>query len=121
MLSAACGGHSDDGAKPIDLRCGAPRDLEALPDPTPVYSQPSPAIDYFSPRAADLDGDGELELVTSGGSETPPLGELVALDGPSGEVLWRFEVNQQLYSSPVFLDVTGDGVKDVFAGGRNEA
>jgi hypothetical protein len=121
MLSPACGGNSNDRAKPSDLRCGDSRELDALPDPAFVYSQPSPAIDYFSPRAEDLDGDGELEIVTSGGSETPPLGELVALDGPSGDVLWRVEVDQQLYGSPVFLDMTGDGVKDVFVGGRNEA
>jgi outer membrane protein assembly factor BamB len=121
VLAAACGGRSDERATPSDSRCGAPRDLAALPDPTFVYSQPWPAIDYFSPRAADLDGDGELEIVTSGGSESPPLGELVALDGPSGEALWRVEVDEQLYASPVFLDVTGDGVKDVFTGGRDEA
>ena len=98
-----------------------PRDLASLPAPSPVYSRSSPAISYFSPRAADLDGDGELEIVATGGSEIPPHGEVVALDGPSGDVLWRVDdADQQLYSSAVFVDATGDGVKDVFVGGRNE-
>src|SRR6185503_6481937 len=92
-----------------------------LADPALVYSQPSAGIDYFSPRATDIDGDGDLEIFATGGSETPPHGEIVALDGTTGERLWRAEANQQLYGSPVFIDVTGDGVKDVFAGGRNEA
>jgi outer membrane protein assembly factor BamB len=120
-MAFGCGGDSSDEGQPEPSGCEPPRDLDDLRDPAFVYAKSSPYIDYFSPRAADLDGDGELEIVSSGGSETPPHGELVALDGTSGDVLWRVEADQQLYGSPVFVDVTGDGVSDVFAGGRNEA
>ena len=45
----------------------------------------------------------------------------MALDGADGgRSLARRRPTTQLYSSPVFLDVTGDGVKDVFVGGRME-
>jgi outer membrane protein assembly factor BamB len=120
-MAFGCGGDSSDEGQPEPSGCEPPRDLDDLRDPAFVYAKSSPYIDYFSPRAADLDGDGELEIVASGGSETPPHGELVALDGTSGDVLWRVEADEQLYGSPVFVDVTGDGVSDVFAGGRNEA
>ncbi|HVR19446.1 MAG TPA: PQQ-binding-like beta-propeller repeat protein [Polyangiaceae bacterium] len=119
-ITSGCSGERADQAPKPDERCEMPRDLASLPAPSLVYSHPSLAIDYFSPRAADLDADGELEIVATGGSESPPHGEVVALDGPSGEMLWRVEAEQQLYSSGVFVDVTGDGVKDVFVGGRNQ-
>jgi outer membrane protein assembly factor BamB len=75
---------------------------------------------YFSPRGVDLDGNGTLEIIVSGGLESPPSGEVLALEGDSGKLLWSVPADQQLYGSPVFVDVTNDGVKDVFAGGRNE-
>ena len=120
LVTAACGGESEHTA-PEPGPCGRAGSLASLPAPEFVYRRPSADIDYFSPRAIDLDGDGDLEIVVSGGSETPPHGELVALDGPTGDVLWRASADQQLYGSAVFIDVTGDGVKDAFAGGRNEA
>ncbi len=121
-LAVGCGGNAEDRDEPDEpLPCGAPRSLDDLPAPAFVYAQASPNIDYFSPRAFDLDGDGDLEIVASGGSETPRHGELVALDGPSGDLLWRVQADQQLYGSAVFIDVTGDGVSDVFAGGRESA
>ena len=114
-------GDGDDGES-LEERCGAPSELSTIPDPALVFTRASaPAIDYYSPRAADLDGDGELEILASGGNEFQELGEIVALDGTSGDVLWRADAEQQLYGSPVFIDATGDGVLDVFAGGRNEA
>jgi outer membrane protein assembly factor BamB len=119
-LALGCG--DGDDAEREGERCGAPSELSSLPDPGLVFTQTSaPAVDYYSPRAADLDGDGKLEILASGGNEFQRLGELVALDGTSGDVLWRADAEQQLYGSPVFVDVTGDGVLDVFVGGRNEA
>jgi outer membrane protein assembly factor BamB len=120
MTSGALGcGGTREARSEEPARCETPRNLAELAAPKRVYARPSVAIDYFSPRATDMDGDGELEIVAAGGSEVPPHGEVVALDGPSGDVLWRALLDEQLYSSAVFLDVTDDGVLDVFVGGRN--
>jgi outer membrane protein assembly factor BamB len=103
-------------------RCGATGNatVAGLQAPAPVWSHSAPNIVYFAPRGADLNGDGRPEIIVTGGEESPPDGEVVALDGVSGNLLWRVPALYQLYGSPVFLDVTGDGVKDVFAGGRHE-
>ena len=95
--------------------------IAALPAPAPVWTHAQPDAIYFAPRGADLDGDGRLEIIVTGGNEMPATGEVVALDGATGAVRWRATADTQLYSSPVFLDVTGDGVQDVFVGGRLEA
>jgi len=114
------GGDAEDD-EPRDEHCNAPVELASLRDPALVFTHSSTAIDYFSPRPADLDGDGKLEILASGGNEFLQRGEIVALDGTSGDLLWRTEAEQQLYGSPALIDVTGDGVLDVFAGGRNGA
>jgi len=100
-------------------RCGAgPGGIANLPPPGPVWTRVSADSNFYAPRVADLDGDGNLEVVIAGGNEMPKFGELVALDGTTGAVRWYAPADAELYSSPVFLDVTGDGVKDVFVGGR---
>jgi outer membrane protein assembly factor BamB len=91
-----------------------------LPAPTPVWTHASANSQYYAPRVVDLDNDGKLEVLITGGSETPSFGEVVALDAATGFVRWQAGAEHDLYSSPVFLDVTGDGVKDVFVGGREE-
>jgi outer membrane protein assembly factor BamB len=106
---------------PPEPRCGWDGEsLEALVAPEPVWHHSAPNIIYFSPRGADLDRDGSSEIVVSGGSEIPASGQVVALDGKTGELRWEAPARQQLYGSPVFLDITNDGVDDVFVGGRNK-
>jgi outer membrane protein assembly factor BamB len=92
-----------------------------LPAPQPVWTHASAESIFYAPRGADLEDDGRLEVLITGGNERPAFGEVVALDGATGTVRWRATAETELYSSPVFLDVTGDGVKDVFVGGRLEA
>ena len=100
-------------------RCGSNGGgIAGLPAPTPIWTYAQADAIYYAPRGADLDGDGQLEVILTGGGEMPALGEVVALDGDTGAVRWRATAETELYSSPVFLDVTGDGVKDVFVGGR---
>ena len=89
-----------------------------MPAPAPIWTYAQADAIYFAPRGADLDGDGRLEIIVTGGGEMPAGGEVVALDGATGAVRWRATAETELYSSPVFLDVTGDGVQDVFVGGR---
>ena len=115
-----CGEDTHYAASPP--KCGSNGGgIAGLPAPAPVWTHAQADAIYFAPRGADLDGDGRLEIIVTGGSEMPATGEVVALDGATGAVRWRATADTQLYSSPVFLDVTGDGVQDVFVGGRLEA
>lgn len=74
-----------------------------------------------SPRAVDLNGDGVLDLVMGAGkNEFQPSDQgIIAIDGKTGELLWQQEAPDQVYGAATFLDITGDGVKDVFIGGRS--
>jgi outer membrane protein assembly factor BamB len=118
IIVVGCG----DGNEPSRTKCGIGRGgVSGLPGPTPVWTRASSQSIFYAPRVVDLDGDGNLEVLLAGGNETPAFGEVMALDGKTGAVRWLATADAELYSSPVFLDVTGDGVKDVFVGGRMAA
>jgi outer membrane protein assembly factor BamB len=44
---------------------------------------------------------------------------VIALDGTTGQLLWQQEASDQVYGAATFYDVTGDGVPEVFIGGRS--
>lgn len=74
-----------------------------------------------SPRATDLTGDGTLDIVMGAGQNEYQHSEqgVLAFDGATGALLWQAESQDQVYGSATFYDVTGDGVDDVFIGGRS--
>ena len=74
-----------------------------------------------SPRTADLNDDGVLDIVIGAGEneEQHSRQGILALDGKTGNILWQAESDDQVYGSATFYDVTGDGVPDVFIGGRS--
>lgn len=74
-----------------------------------------------SPRATDLNADGVLDIVIGAGENEYQHSSqgVLALDGRTGEVLWQQESEDQVYGSATLYDVTGDGVDDVFIGGRS--
>lgn len=74
-----------------------------------------------SPRASDLNGDGTLDiLIGAGQNEYQPSEQgILALDGKTGEVLWQQASEDQVYGSPTLSDISGDGIDDVFIGGRS--
>ncbi len=76
---------------------------------------------YSSPRLSDLNGDGTLDIVIGAGkNEFVPLEYgVLAINGENGELLWTFAATDQVVGSATFLDVTRDGIADVFIGGRN--
>ena len=74
-----------------------------------------------SPRAADLNGDGILDIVIGAGENEGYASDqgILALDGRTGELLWQQAAEDQMYGSAALYDITGDGVVDVFIGGRS--
>ena len=87
-----------------------------------VWSQDFPRIgSQSSPRAIELNGDGVLDIVIGAGENEYQKSKqgVLALDGKTGALLWQHEAEDQVYGAPTLYDVTGDGVDDVFIGGRS--
>lgn len=83
------------------------------------YQMDSAAV-FSSPRFADLTGDGVLDVVIGAGNENFSIQNgVVAIDGNSGDVLWKYSTRSQIYTSAMFQDVNEDGCPDVFIAGRN--
>jgi hypothetical protein len=57
--------------------------------------------------AADLDGDGDLEIIT-----TDIIGNVHCVDGSGAEV-WHYKCPEEIWTGLVICDFTGDGELDV--------
>jgi hypothetical protein len=64
---------------------------------------------YSSPAVADLDGDGQPEVV--GGAY-----DVVSLNGATGALEWRAPNGQRVWPGVAVADLTGDGTLEVVAG-----
>ncbi|MBD0366585.1 MAG: PQQ-binding-like beta-propeller repeat protein [Flavisolibacter sp.] len=87
-----------------------------------VWSRDLPVIgSQSSPRTADLNKDGVLDIVIGAGKNEFQKSDMgiLAFDGKTGSLLWKQEAPDQVFGSATFCDVTGDGVKDVLIGGRS--
>ena len=71
-----------------------------------------PGMSTVGPAAADVNGDGVADLILATWG-----GQVVAVDGPTGRVLWRQDVwasdQELLFGQPAIGDVTGDGRPNV--------
>lgn len=74
-----------------------------------------------SPRTADLNKDGVLDIVMGAGKNEFQQSDMgiLAFDGRSGDLLWKQQAPDQVFGSATFCDINGDQVKDVFIGGRS--
>ncbi len=71
-----------------------------------TYRAPSGYLDA-SPAVADLDGDGEMDVVVA-----TTVGGVLALDG-NGRLLWQKMCDGAISIAPTALDVTGDPYPEV--------
>ena len=75
---------------------------------------------FSSPRTADFNQDGILDLVIGAGRQEFMASDsaVIAIDGANGAVLWHVAARDQMFGSALLFDVNDDGVADVFIGGR---
>ena len=72
-----------------------------------------------SSRPADLNLDGVLDIVIGGGTDgAQSASGVMAFDGLDGSLLWKTPSRNEVFGSPVFLDINNDAVEDVFITGR---
>ena len=76
---------------------------------------------FSSPRTADLNGDGIRDIVLGAGGNEFEASDtaVIALDGATGQVLWAVGGTDQIFSTPVFLDIDQDATPDVVMSGRS--
>ncbi|MGH9107753.1 MAG: fibronectin type III domain-containing protein [Acidimicrobiales bacterium] len=79
-----------------------------------VWSGTLDGVTSSSPALADLEGNGQLEVV-EGTDSGAAGGSVWALDGPTGETLWHVPVVGRVIGSVVAADLTGAGYQDVLA------
>jgi hypothetical protein len=73
-----------------------------------------------SPRSADLNGDGILDIVIGGGTDGEfSYNSIMAFDGVDGSLLWKRSAPNEIFTSAIFQDINGDNIPDVFLGGRD--
>src|SRR5688572_2536998 len=87
-----------------------------------IWDQNIPRIgSQSSPRTADLNGDDVLDIVMGAGLNEYQKSEdgIIAVNGKTGEILWKQAAPDQVYGSATFYDITDDGIDDVFIGGRS--
>jgi len=74
-----------------------------------------------SPRVTDLNSDGIKDIIIgSGRIEFMPCDSaVIAIDGSTGETIWTIDASDQMFGSAMFLDISDDGIDDIFIGGRS--
>lgn len=82
-----------------------------------LWTAPLDGSKASSPRLADFNGDGVLDVVVGGG-DFGKHGHLTALDGRNGEQMWLRDAKDEVVSTTPLVDMNRDGTPDVFLSGR---
>ena len=77
----------------------------------PVWSETLDGLTSSSPALADVEGDGQLEVVE--GTATGTSGSVWVLDGATGAPLWHSGLVGRVIGSVVAADLTGAGYQDL--------
>ena len=73
-----------------------------------------------SVRCSDLNGDGIMDIVIGGGTDSLfSYNGVMAYNGVDGSLLWKRESRDEMFGSAIFQDLTGDGIDDVIISGRS--
>lgn len=87
-----------------------------------TWSEVLPTIGTFSsPRLSDLNRDGVKDIILGGGRLEFQKCDTAffALDGQNGKMLWHISAKDQIFGSAALMDITSDGIDDVFLNGRS--
>ncbi len=76
---------------------------------------------FSSPRTVDLNNDGTKDIVMGAGRLEFQACDsaVIAIDGKSGSLLWNVSASDQMFGSAIFQDISGNGIPDIFIGGRS--
>jgi hypothetical protein len=77
----------------------------------PVWSETLDGLTSSSPAPADVEGDGQLEVVE--GTDTGTSGSVWVLNGATGTPLWHTGLVGRVIGSVVAADLTGAGYQDL--------
>ncbi len=86
------------------------------------WSKKLPGVGSLSsPRVTDLNRDGIGDVILGVGRIEFQACDsaIVAFDGKTGDILWKLPADDQIFGSANLMDITGDGIMDVFIGGRS--
>jgi hypothetical protein len=73
---------------------------------------------FASARTWDLNQDGVKDVVIADGREFDSIGNLTALNGVNGAILWEISRVGELFASAQFMKINGDEYEDVVMAGR---
>jgi outer membrane protein assembly factor BamB len=76
---------------------------------------------FSSPRVSDLNKDGVKDIILGAGRLEFEHSDsaIIALDGKTGELLWKNSAIDQMFGSAALQDITKDGTDDIFINGRS--
>jgi hypothetical protein len=76
---------------------------------------------FSSPRISDVNHDSVGDIIIGVGREEFKACDsaVVALNGKNGHILWHVSASDHIFTSAIFRDINGDGVEDIFMGGRS--